>query len=288
MASLAPGKTAIAVPSERPKGPGQPCLLIIAGPGMGRRIDLTAEPVEIGRAEDCTISVQSPQISRKHAAIQRIVGKYWVVDLKSTNGTFVNDEKVKQRTLADGDKIKVGELVLKYMESNLELQYHEQILNLANLDPLTNVFNKRVFEMDAAEEAEANDAKPLSLLLFDIDHFKRLNDTHGHPGGDEVLKGVAELTKNSVPTGGSAYRVGGEEFAILLRATPLAKARELGESLRQTVADRAFEFDGKQISVTISVGVAELKDGETSADLYKRTDERLYAAKGGGRNRVES
>ncbi|HEY4102798.1 MAG TPA: FHA domain-containing protein, partial [Polyangiaceae bacterium] len=109
MASIIPGRrTAISLPSERPKGSGQPCLVIISGSEMGRRIDLTNEEVSIGRSEQCTVSVNSDLVSRRHAVVNRILGRYIVVDLKSTNGTFVNDQRIERAELKDGDLLRAG------------------------------------------------------------------------------------------------------------------------------------------------------------------------------------
>src|SRR5882724_913684 len=132
MTSILPGRrTAISLPSERPKGAGKPCLVIIAGGEMGRRIDLTNEEVSIGRSEQCTVCVNSDLVSRRHAVVNRILGRYIVVDLKSTNGTFVNDQRIERSELKDGDLLRTGKTVLKYLENNLELEYMQHILNLA-------------------------------------------------------------------------------------------------------------------------------------------------------------
>ena len=130
MASILPGRrTAISLPSERPKGAGQPCLVIISGAEMGRRIDLTHEEVSIGRSDQCTVCVNSDMVSRRHAVINRILGHYIVVDLKSTNGTFVNDQRIERAELKDGDLLRTGKTVLKYLENNLELEYMQHILS---------------------------------------------------------------------------------------------------------------------------------------------------------------
>ncbi len=283
------GKTAISIPSERPKGAGKPCIVVIAGPELGRCIDLGEGPIDVGRNEDCVISVPSQQVSRRHASIQKILGHYTVADLDSTNGTFVNDQRIKHHKLNDGDKIRIGKLVLKYMESNLELQYHMQILSLASTDPLTKVFNKRHFDESFnrnLQQALQTDA-PLSLIVFDIDHFKQVNDTYGHPAGDTVLKGVCEALGPKLSEGQELCRVGGEEFAVLLPNIALGQARTLAETLRSTIENTRFAHEGQIIPVTISAGVAERESGdESSQQLYKRADEHLYRAKRTGRNRV--
>ena len=289
MTSILPGRrTAISLPSERPKGAGQPCLVIISGAEMGRRIDLTHEEVSIGRSEQCTVYVNSDLVSRRHAVINRILGHYIVVDLKSTNGTFVNDLRVERAELKDGDLLRTGKTVLKYLENNLELEYMQHILSLAAVDSLTGLFNKRHFDEVFGKEVSRADqtAHPLSLIVLDIDHFKKINDTHGHPVGDLVLKHVASVVKTQIRQTDTLCRVGGEEFALVLPQTPLPLAAQAAELIRAAVEDAACDASGTMISATLSLGVAELAPREVPEALYQRADERLYAAKHGGRNRV--
>jgi diguanylate cyclase (GGDEF)-like protein len=288
MASILPGRrTAISLPSERPKGAGQPCLLIISGGEMGRRIDLTHEEVSIGRSEQCTVYVNSDLVSRRHAVINRVLGRYIVVDLNSTNGTFVNDQRVERAELKDGDLLRTGKTALKYLESNLELEYMQHLLSLAAVDSLTGLFNKRHFdEVFGKEVARAEHAHPLCLILLDIDHFKRINDSFGHPAGDAVLKHVASTVKNQIRPGDTLCRVGGEEFALVLPQTPLPLAAQAAELIRAAVEVTVCEVAGTAIPATVSLGIAELSPRETPEGLYQRSDERLYLAKHSGRNRA--
>ena len=289
MASILPGRrTAISLPSERPKGAGQPCLVIISGAEMGRRIDLTHEEVSIGRSDQCTVCVNSDLVSRRHAVINRILGHFIVVDLKSTNGTFVNDQRIERAELKDGDLLRAGKTVLKYLENNLELEYMQHILSLAAVDSLTGLFNKRHFdEVFGKEVARADQTQqPLSLIVLDIDHFKKINDNFGHPVGDAVLKHVATVVKGQVRQGDTLCRVGGEEFALILPLTPLPLATQAAELIRAAVEANACDAAGRSIPATLSLGVAQLAPGEVPEGLYQRSDERLYAAKHSGRNRV--
>jgi len=289
MASIIPGRrTAISLPSERPKEAGQPCLVIISGAEMGRRIDLTHEEVSIGRSDQCTVCVNSDLVSRRHAVVNRVLGHYIVVDLKSTNGTFVNDVRIERAELKDGDLLRVGKTVLKYLESNLELEYMQHILSLASVDSLTGVYNKRYFdEVFGKEVARAEQGHtPCSLIVLDIDHFKKINDTHGHPAGDAVLKHVSALVKSQIRPGDTLARVGGEEFAIVLPQTPYMLATQAAELIRGAVEKSICDVAGTKIPATLSLGVAELQPAEIPERFYQRADERLYAAKHGGRNRV--
>jgi diguanylate cyclase (GGDEF)-like protein len=173
----------------------------------------------------------------------------------------------------------------------VEAQYHEEIYRMTITDGLTQIHNRR-YLLEALERdmvrARRHD-RDLSILLFDIDHFKRINDTHGHLAGDFVLKELARVVQARVRREEVFARYGGEEFAVVLPETSLAGAVTLAETLRQTVRERTFVFQADTIRVTISLGAAVLDDGvETAADLIKRADERLYAAKRGGRDRVSS
>jgi diguanylate cyclase (GGDEF)-like protein len=289
MKSLFPeSRTAISVPSERPKGAGTPCLVIIAGQDIGRRIDLGREEVSIGRSDQCTVCVNSDLVSRRHAVICYVLGKYFLVDLKSTNGTFVNDQRVERVQLKDADLVRAGKTVLKYMESNLELEYMQHILTLATVDSLTGVHNKRHFDTAFAQAlTQAEQSKlPLSLIVLDIDFFKKINDTYGHPTGDAVLKHVAGIVKAQLRVSDTLCRVGGEEFAILLPNTPYSLARQAAELVRAAVEASPCTFEVARVAATLSLGVSEFKPGDNCDEMYKRADTQLYAAKHGGRNRV--
>ena len=291
MASIFPGRrTAISIPSERPLSSGPPCLVIISGDDMGRRIELGKTEVSIGRADTCTICVNTDQVSRKHASVQHILGRYYVVDLRSTNGTFVNEQKVERAKLMDGDQIRVGKTVLKYTESHVEQRYFEHVFNLASMDALTGAFNKRYFDETFGKELQRTQqsSTPLSIVLFDIDHFKKINDTYGHPAGDAVLKNVASAVLAQLRQGDALFRVGGEEFALVLSATPRALAVQAAEAVRGLVEALVTDFMGVRIVATLSLGVAEAVAGEQPDALYQRVDGLLYAAKRGGRNRVVS
>jgi diguanylate cyclase (GGDEF)-like protein len=289
MASIFPGRrTAISIPSERPVASAPPCLVIISGEDMGRRYELGNTEVSIGRADTSTICVPTDQVSRKHCTVQGILGQYYLVDNRSTNGTFVNEQKVERAKLVDGDQIRVGKTVLKYTESHVEQRYFEHVFNLASMDALTGAFNKRYFdETFPKETARAQQtATPLSVVLCDIDFFKKINDTHGHPAGDAVLKNVAGVVLGQLREGDALFRVGGEEFALVLAATPKALAVQAAEAVRGLVEALVTEFNGTRITATLSLGVAELGPSELAPALYQRADELLYSAKRGGRNRV--
>jgi diguanylate cyclase (GGDEF)-like protein len=281
--------TAISVPPQRPKPAEVPWLLFLAGSEVGRSVRLTAEAIDIGRSDECAVAVNSDGVSRRHARVQRIFGLYFVTDLESTNGTYVNGKRVQMVQLNDGDQISVGNAVLKFVVNHLEVEYNAQVSTLASVDSLTGALAKRPFEQalgNAIEHSLRNRA-PLSLVLFDLDHFKPINDTYGHPAGDAVLARLAAIVRRVIGTEGPFGRVGGEEFAIALIDKPLDAGRAIAEQIRAAVEQSGFDHLGRTIPVTVSLGVAELVAGENAEQLYLRADQRLYAAKRAGRNCVE-
>lgn len=283
-------KTLIFRPSERPKST-EASVVVIAGPSLGRQIVVGDAPIEIGRLSECALQLDIESVSRRHARIERAPDGHRLVDLGSTNGTLVNGVKITQHPLRDGDHLKVGQAVLKYIAGgNIEAEYHRALEERAALDPLTGVANRRRFEDTLRQlltRAVASSAA-FSLILFDIDHFKRINDSFGHPAGDSVLKMLAGVVLGEVRSDDLLARVGGEEFAVLLPGASANTARTVAERIRAAVERGQFAFDGRPIPVTVSLGVAtyEIGRGESGIDLYQRADARLYEAKHAGRNCV--
>jgi two-component system, cell cycle response regulator len=283
--------TAVAKASERPKGGNACSVVVIAGPELGRQLSLDDDSVEIGRLPECALQMDVESVSRRHARIERTDSGYKVVDLGSTNGTMVNGVRIKEHVLRDGDHIKTGKVVIKFIAGdNIEVKYHQELNERAQLDPLTGVANRRHFE-DALKRQltkAAFSAAPFSLIAFDLDHFKRINDGHGHPAGDWVLKMVAELVVGEVRSEDMVARTGGEEFAVLLPSAPRELAMSIAERIRRAIETEPFEFEKRRIVVTVSLGVAtfELGQDRDAAAIYKRADEKLYEAKQSGRNRV--
>jgi diguanylate cyclase (GGDEF)-like protein len=282
-------RTAVAVPSMRPRGAGKPVLVVIAGLELGRRIDLDSGSADIGRGDEVTLRIDSELVSRRHAMIQRSGRQFIIADLNSTNGTFVNDTKIKTHQLVEGDQIRVGKVVLKYTECEIEAQYHEQILHRANVDGLTGAYNKRYFQelLERAFAEARGSGSPLAIVIFDIDHFKKVNDTWGHAAGDLVLCQVADVVRGQLRATDVLCRVGGEEFALVLANTSGATARGAAEFIRGGIEMAEFVFESTVIPVTVSLGVVELERSDAdSGALFKRADERLYEAKRTGRNKV--
>jgi diguanylate cyclase (GGDEF)-like protein len=246
-------------------------------------------PIDVGRGSAAGLILDADSVSRKHARIERFGGGHKIVDMGSTNGTYVNGVKVKEHILKDGDRIGIGKALLKYMAGgNIEGAYHEEVQRLMRFDPLTNVFNKRHFDecLRLAVFTAAGSARPLSLIVFDLDHFKKVNDTHGHMAGDAVLCGASQSVQGILSPAEVFGRVGGEEFAVLCEDTELSAALERAEAIRRAVSREPYTFEDKRLPATVSVGVAQLTGAEEAEGLFDRADGQLYAAKGSGRNCV--
>jgi diguanylate cyclase (GGDEF)-like protein len=278
---------------KRPKSNQQACLVHIypTGPSMGQRHFLGEQPLVLGRGEDCEIRIIDHSVSRRHARIEFNGEGYKAIDLQSTNGTFINNAPTGQTLLQDGDYLRIGNCIFRFLTGgNVEADYHEEIYRLTIIDALTEIYNKRFFLefLDREVARSSRHRRPLSLVMIDIDRFKTVNDDIGHLGGDYTLREIANLIKPRVRREDLFARYGGEEFALILVEAPLAGALELSERLRGLVEKHAFEFDQKSFRVTISLGVAATtgEDGMTATELVRRADEKLYEAKNAGRNRV--
>jgi two-component system cell cycle response regulator len=270
------------------------CLIIIRGTPQGNRFFLTAPEMSIGRDPAAEISVADQSISRKHAKVTKEGANVRLTDLGSANGTFVNDKRVPPGSsviLAKEDMVKLGNTILKFLPAGeLEILFYGNLGSAAHTDPLTRIYNKGY--LLEALEAEFKRAKALhtefSLVFFDLDHFKSVNDTYGHDAGDYVLKELTTVVRTGHIRPKDIFaRYGGEEFVILLGNTPSKAAVDIAERIRLAVETHAFVYEGKRLPVTMSMGVAELRaDVESATTLLKMADKALYSAKTGGRNRV--
>ncbi|NBO93420.1 MAG: GGDEF domain-containing protein [Planctomycetia bacterium] len=261
------------------------------GPGMGVRHRLAKRSVIIGRGSDCDIYISDDSVSRRHARIYPTRNGFFAEDLKSTNGTFVNRQQVTESRIADGDYLQVGNCIFRFLAgSNIEQEYYEEIYRLTILDALTDIHNKRYLEefLDRELARSIRYRRPLSLIMFDVDHFKSINDRIGHLGGDFTLREVASLIKQTVRREELFARYGGEEFAIVLPETTLNESVEVAERIRRRVQTHLFEFESKSFSLTVSLGVTSTMGDRpiTFVDLFREADQNLYKAKQSGRNRV--
>lgn len=282
--------TVVGQAAQRKKQNAEACLVVIYGEDLGRRVELGREPVTIGRSSKCEIELDQESVSRLHCRISFGGARYGLEDLQSTNGTYVNDELIQQIDLRDGDQIKVGRSILKFIVGgNIEASYHEEIYRLMTVDGLTQVHNKRFFDeaVDREISRSRRYGRVFSLILFDIDHFKKINDTHGHLAGDAVLRQLGLAVQGHVRRDDIVARTGGEEFGIVAPEADGAGALELAHKLRALIEETNFFFEETRIPVTISLGVAEWMPVHAKpADVIAMADEKLYEAKRGGRNCV--
>lgn len=296
------------VPSGKLRAQADAIVVVLHPPAAnpGRRFTLSREEHFVGRRRDLDLPIDVDSVSRRHARFYRSEDDWWLEDLQSTNGTYVNDDQVTRRRLEDGDIVRFGEAVAKFLSgTHIERAYHEEIYRLSILDGLTGIHNKRFFD-EVLEREVARSLRhghALALVMFDIDHFKIVNDSHGHVAGDAVLQAMCRRLRPRIRREDLLARIGGEEFACILPDTPLQGAVSFAEDLRGLVEREAFPFEGESIRITISLGVSVLEPSVSdirSSDesgrslteardtelLFKRADDQLYEAKRRGRNRV--
>ena len=281
--------TSISRISDRPTAK-EACLVVIYGSELGKKYNLNSASLVIGRSSKCDIQIDQESISRNHSKIVNTGKSILVRDLGSTNGTYVNDEPIDEYVLRDGDLIKIGRTIFKFLTGgNIENAYHEEIYRLTTIDGLTQIYNKRYF-LETLEREIARSQRyrrSLSLVMFDIDHFKKINDSYGHLAGDYVLKHLASTVKTKIRREDLFARYGGEEFAIVLPEIDGPNSKAFAEKIRQLVEKQDFRFENTRIQVTISMGVGAIDDEHNdAATLIKQADDYLYAAKSGGRNQV--
>lgn len=270
-------------------------FVVITGPGVGTMHKLPDDGALIGRGQAAQIRLLEDGVSRVHARVRAVEKRLTVEDLGSRNGTFINGKRIdRPHALADGDKLQIGRAtVLRFSyHDSLDETFHEQMLQSALRDSTTKLYNKRYFldRLDGELKFARRHGSALSVLLADLDHFKLVNDQHGHVAGDAVLANVAAVISKSMRNEDVVARFGGEEIAIILRAIGMTPAQALAERLRKVVESARTPLeDGREVAVTISLGVASVpeQEFESVTELLEAADQALYRAKRGGRNRVE-
>lgn len=278
-------------------GPAGPSLLVRIYPvaGIEAPIELATTPLTVGRCDGSTLMIPEDSVSRRHALIESTTaGEHVVRDLGSTNGTYVNEERVLHpRTLRAGDRLRFGNQIFKYLgPDRLETHYHEVIYKTMTTDGLTGAQTKRylVEALERELQHSQRSGTPVAVLMLDLDKFKSINDTHGHLAGDAVLVEFARRIRETLRSGDLLARYGGEEFTVLLARTDRDGALQTAERIRSAIAEEPVAFEGITIPVTVSIGVAMATpfSAETTDNLLAEADERLYQAKRTGRNRVQA
>lgn len=265
-------------------------LIVLAGAEVGKMYKLNEGETMLGRSHRADVRIEDDSISRLHAKVTLSGTDILIEDLGSSNGTLVNGDRVAQAPLKDGDKIRLGETtILKFtFHDRLDESFVQKMYDAALRDPLTKAYNKKYLLDQLAQEisyAKRHQSK-LTLIMFDLDHFKRVNDTYGHVAGDQVLIQTATRVSALLRGEDVLARYGGEEFCVILRGISLEDAGVLAERIRAAVEVHVYRSGSTEIRATASLGVAEFDgEGEASA-LIEAADSALYAAKGAGRNRV--
>lgn len=296
-------KTSI-IPSDTFKGrikqadDSPPVLVVLMGPPsyIGKQFALTQTDLVIGRAIDSQIFIDDKSVSRAHAKFAVYGNEVSIIDLGASNKTVVNSQvlnPLEPYKLKNNDQIKTGNVIFKYLEKgSVEAIATKDIYERALKDALTGAYSKGAL-LDKGPEAMKRAEllnEPLSIITFDIDHFKKINDTYGHPAGDYVLKELCRIISSKLIRSNDYFaRFGGEEFVLLLSGSTMSQSLEVAERIRATIQNNKFEFESTIIPVTISLGVATREPADTDwQSIYKRADSALYHSKHNGRNRVSS
>jgi two-component system cell cycle response regulator len=270
----------------------EPALIMLEGDLPGQVFRLRAGRQIIGRRPECDIRVRERAVSGIHAEVIRVREAVTINDLASTNGTMLNGMRIRNPVpLMQGNLLKLGNCVFKFVDSLLEVEFTEALHQKGITDQLTSAFNKSYlvarlgFVIDTTSET-----RPVSVITFDFDNFKQVNDQYGHAAGDHVLRATSAMIAESFVRSADLFaRMGGEEFVIVMPETQLEMAAETAEHLRRTLEETTFDYDGYSIRLTASFGVSIATSPIEHAEfLLARADELLYRSKRDGRNRVSA
>lgn len=272
-------------------------LIVMSGPTTGQTIFLESKTTwKLGRLNDCDIVFHDASVSRIHSILNFEQPNHWYIeDQGSSNGTYVNGKRALEKTeLQPGDKVQLGSTIITkfVLQDEVEAAFQRELYESATKDALTGLYSKRFFmdQLDTEFNYHQRIKKPISIVMADLDHFKKINDNLGHIAGDSVLRECGKLFLSILRKGDMIGRYGGEEIIFLLRDTPLSGAKIFAERLRKLVENHPFKFEEKRVPVTVSIGAAsaESENYSTPLELIKVADEYLYRAKQNGRNRVAS
>ena len=271
-------------------------LIVVRGGIPGTMLRLGQKSSSLGRSAENTFQVHDSTVSRRHAVISiDAAGTAWLTDLGSTNGTFVNGRRIALQTpvqVGDGSRIQLGSsTLLKYLKLDpCEEGFQRDLYERSVRDNLTGLYNRGYFLSQIGPLAELNSMCELglALILVDIDHFKRINDIHGHDVGDLILREVADVLRESTRAEDLVARYGGEEFILALPSCSLEQATERAERIRSRLSSRLVDASQARVGVTASLGLSFAPAGRVRdvAALITAADEALYVAKRSGRNRV--
>ncbi|HEY8271365.1 MAG TPA: diguanylate cyclase [Pseudobdellovibrionaceae bacterium] len=273
-----------------------PVVVVLIGPPgyVGKQYPISSNDIVIGRSVETQVYIDDKSLSRSHAKFAVVAGEVSIIDLGSTNRTIVNGNALPPLApckLKNNDQIKTGNVIFKFLEKgNIEALTNQTMYEKANRDALTGAHSKGSLLEKGPEAVKRSEllSEEMSVIIFDIDHFKKINDTYGHPAGDFVLKELANIVSSKLIRSNDYFaRYGGEEFVLILSGGTAKMASEIAERIRQTMENHAFVYEGKTIPVTISLGVVTKSTNDTDwPEIFDRADKAMYASKQAGRNRV--
>lgn len=267
----------------------RPALIVLTGDSVGERISLHGNAL-VGRDPDAEIVLTDQGVSWQHAFIEDRGGRYVVVDLQSTNGTFVNGERATEIQLSSGDKIRFGKMTVRFeVQDATDEQYNQLVSNLIHIDDLTGLYLRRRFDAELAGlvETARTQGTAVGLLAMDLDGIKAINDTHGHLFGAYTIAQSGKLIGEAIAGVGIACRFGGDEFVAAFPEVDLEQARETAERILTRINEYPYEYEGIRLHPGISIGVATFPaDAQTAVELFKAADAALYVAKRAGKNCV--
>jgi two-component system, cell cycle response regulator len=275
-----------------------PSLVLVFGPinQMGKQWALSKEEMYVGRDPKCHIFVEDRSVSKTHCKLILKDDTCSVEDMNSTNGTEIGGHPIEPhnpRIIGNNEHFKLGNVLFKFLEEgSIEAATHKRTYDRTQLDSLTNIYNRGAFQMkfeEAFKRAKLTET-PLSLIVFDLDDFKKINDTYGHQAGDYVLRELASVINETMIRQNDFFaRFGGEEFVLLLSGSPLKRAIEIAERIRITIEKYPFLYNKTPLKVTLSSGVATLElDMENHQELFEKADQASYVSKKEGKNRVST
>ena len=272
-------------------------LVLLVGPAssIGKQWHISSNNIVVGRSPSSAVFVDDRSVSKSHARfILGDGGDVSVMDLESTNKTVINHQTIAPLTpvkLGNNDQIKVGNVIFKFLEKgNVETVASKATFDKTQLDALTGIYSKGALQAYSPEAIKRSDmtTEPLSLIIFDIDHFKKINDTYGHAAGDYVIKEIARLVKDKLIRGEDFFaRFGGEEFVLVVSSADIPVSSYIAERIRASIEAHIFDFEGVKMLITVSAGVSVRKPkGDQWDQLFEKADKALYRSKNRGRNLV--
>ena len=297
----------ITVPAAPPTShERRPALVFMRGEQLAAPIPLERDEVVLGRALEADVRINDARASRLHARIrieqdaETNAPRYRLTDLGSTNGTLLNGQPVSDAFLQHGDKLNIGEHLIRFdLLDDFDREFQRQLYRLIAHDELTGLLTSKSFFSELRREAARaeSEGRPFCVLMMDLDHFKRVNDTCGHLVGSQTLEEIGGLITRALRAGDVAARFGGEEFAAFLLDADCAQALVAAERVRSAIEEHAFSAtrrvagmeENRTLRITISIGVAAYPDdARDPIELIELADTALYHAKQSGRNRVSA